>query len=426
MKELREQLRRMKNAGPWNPEEAWVSRTRAIFANARKHSLPQPLASWSERVSAGLHIFVPHSWITAIRPAMSVVLIGLLAVSGWIASVSASYDSVPGDVLYNVKIAAEKTQSMVVAVAGSNETKTQMHLEFAARRAKEVKQVVAKKEPQHAAVAIESLKKSMVAASDTMKDVTGNPSVEKTVALAKDVNEKSGEIAYTLNQVLKDSTAKGDAALTKEVVEAAKVANDTGIAAVEAAVKSVVQTTTQAAGTGAQVQEVKELVEEKIQTIAAEQKAAGAAVIQATAVGSIPLVTSTIISAVSTTIIMATSTPEKQTIEQAVQKVSESAAAAEGAIAEAKNLIGKNQLQEALQKVKEANQVTQETRQAVVEVGEAVKDKLNAESVPVLPLPLLAPTGTVNIIIVSSTPVISIMTTTSPTVIKDAVVQPKR
>jgi len=374
MASVKEQVRKLKGYSKWNPDTSWVASNRAALLRALpERRVATEKADTVSRVRSALHIFLPRSLAVTLRPMVTVALVALLTASGWIASVSASYNSVPGDVLYNVKLATEKTQAAVVSVAGSKEQKAQLHLEFATRRAQEVKEVVKQntatpKETTNADVstAIESLKKSITVASDSVKDVS-EKTPEKSIELVKNVNEKTNAIVLTLNEVSKETAVANDVQLTKEVVETTKVVNDVGIKAVEEVVQK------QSSGDlVASKEEVQNLVSQKIDTVLKDSKASGDTIAQVTL--PVPIVTSTpVVLLVPTSTAAAVASTTKE-IANAVQKVNEKTVAVEGTLKEAKQLVQNGELVEAMQKVKEANQVTQEAKQVVVEAQKAVKE----------------------------------------------------
>ncbi len=400
MEDVVVQLKQIKSACGMTLNTAWKDQTRSELlrhAAATKTALPVVSVNGFGRALTSLHsafsVFVPESVLHVMRPMATFVLIVALTVSGWIASVSASY-SVPGDVLYNVKIAAEKTQVAVATVAGSNEWKAQLHLKFATERAREAKEVVAKNVPEsgkQVETAIDSLNKSIVAASDSIKDVS-DEQPEKAVELAKDANQKTEEIVNNLNEVSIGVALGGDVDLTKKVVETTKLVNDASIANVEVVVQKQAENTV-----AASAQDIKDLVEKKIDTVIQAQKVAGEAIAQvqisaSTTVSSsltavvqpltlpdttktAPLVTLVPVLASSTAVIVAPPVVS-QTVEQAVQKVTQTTVVVDGAVKEAKDLVQNNQLFEAIQKVKEATIATQEAKQAVVEAQQIVKDSL--------------------------------------------------
>jgi hypothetical protein len=340
--------------------------------------------SWN-KIWEAAYIFSPSRMAYAVaKPVLVVLLVLGMATGGWIASVGATQNCLPGDMCYGVKLATEKTQEAVVAVTGSETTKTQLQLEFATRRAKEIKKVVETKGTDKSAkVAIQHLQDSIKSASQGVKDAAkDNP--EKTVEMAKDVNTKTSEIVNTLKEVQQQTGNIISKDLAKEVVETKKMVNEAGIAAVEVAVQKQADGSSQIAK-----QEVKNLVEQKINSLLTENEntkitatevksitdAKLASATSTAAIVSTSSLTSTpaIVVEVSTTPQLVTSTKElKNVIDQAVKKVGENVAAVKDSLDQAKTLMENDQLMQAMQKVKESNEVTKDVQQTVVEVKNVV------------------------------------------------------
>lgn len=391
MRELKAQLKHMKTRGPWNPDAGFVARGKdtllsVIRSSRRDRPMPES-ALPLDRLRVAAHLLFPSALQHALRPAFGIFVVGAVAISGWIATVSAAYNSIPGDALYQVKRAAEKTQEAVVSVTGSRSDKAQLHLEFATRRAQEVKQVLAQKnessgdKKEAVAVAVDSLEKSIATAKDSVNEAN-KKEPEQTLVIAQEVNQKSSEIVSALQEVSKDSATSANPELVKKVAEAAKLVNDTGIAAVEAVVEK------QASG-DISATDAKDVVTKQIEAIAESSKAVNAAAANVQTIASSTVVTLLIASStpslvVTTTVsgshgssaavdAKATADAASASVVQAVQKVTETAAAAQGAIQEAKNLVESNQLFKAIQEVKKANEATQGIQQVVDEVQKVVQ-----------------------------------------------------
>jgi hypothetical protein len=74
-----------------------------------------------------------------LQPASVFASVFAVIFGGWIATVNASFDSVPGDTLYPVKLATERVQ---ITLATSGEQRAKLHAEFAGRRLDEVDAIV--------------------------------------------------------------------------------------------------------------------------------------------------------------------------------------------------------------------------------------------------------------------------------------------
>lgn len=394
MKEIISQLQSMKNMnGRINPDRAWVAKNRALLMQQINNTLPEEKNKFHwERMWGALTVFLPNRFVYGVvRPVAVFVLIGAIATSGWIASVSATQNCLPGDVCYGVKLAAEKTQALVVAVAGTKGEATQMHLEFAKRRATEVKKVVENNAPGasgKATVTIEKLEKSIKTAGETLKDAAVSQP-ENAMEVAKEVKEKTKEI----NDSLKSVEAQSMAGVS--VAEAKLLIKETNLQAVEAVVQSK-----EDGKINVSTEEVKNLVKDEIKNVSDESAVVNGKV--QTAIKDINVQNASTTPAVAVKDV-------KDVVEGVAKKVDSDQALIQKNINSANVLADNNQLKEALQKVKEVNQVTQQNDKAVVDVQKIVNETAKTTSTleviiaPSSIVPILSSSTVQKVVIVSST-----------------------
>lgn len=132
----------------------------------------------------------------------------------WIFTVNASFDTIPGDVLYPVKLAAERVQ---LTFATSNTTRARLHTEFAGRRLAEAVEISeSDREGKDVLLraAVESFKSELVSANETLQQVSPDNAAE-AVTIAEAVDIKFGEY-----QAVIDQTQIGEVTLETEGVEA--------------------------------------------------------------------------------------------------------------------------------------------------------------------------------------------------------------
>lgn len=165
---------------------------------------------------------------------MSTALAGTaLVLGGWIATVNASFASVPGDVLYPVKLVTERVQ---LAVTTSTEQRAQLHVEFATRRLQEVTEITqSTRENKDTLVktAIEGFRQEIASVNAQLSEVR-QTSPESAAAIAAMVDRKTSEYQQAFLDTASDTpeTAKEDVAAAQEEAEQA------GTQAVEALVES--------------------------------------------------------------------------------------------------------------------------------------------------------------------------------------------
>jgi hypothetical protein len=313
-----------------------------------------------------------------------------MATSGWIASVSATQNCLPGEVCYGVKMAAEKTQEIVVTVAGSNQAATQMHLEHAGRRAEEIKKVAennASDAPKQAEVAIKSLEKSIQSAQETLKNV-GENEPEKMVEATKEMATKTEEIKTNLQEAQKQN-------IDVNVTEAKKIVADIKVEAIV----NVIEKQAEGKLPGA-TEEVKSLVTDHINNLLADSKDVQTQVVDVVK-GVVIVPTSTTENTITSTLpaILTTSTISsevKAVVVEASKAVTETGKTVEKSLGEAQVFVNNNQLKEAIEKVKEATDVTQKSEQAVVDAAKVVKEITTSNTTTSINIVLpLVPTTTV-------------------------------
>lgn len=394
--EIKQQLKQIKlSNGRVNPDRVWVAQTRENILNQIHNTVGEKEGSFSFRktIEQAVCLFVPQQMVRLARPVAAFLLIGVITMSGWIASVNATQSCLPGEGCYNVKLAVEKTQVLVAAMTSSEGTQTQLHLEFATRRAQEAKKVVSKKDadsPKKATVAIKHLQDSLKSADVTVQNA-GNSAPVKAAELAKDVNEKTEKIVETLKEVSKEVSKEPqtvDPGLVKQVAESTKMANETGIKAIEVAVQKQSETK-DGVLKAEKAEEVKNLMEEKINHILKEGETVKAVAQDVLMASSSPAMVNPGMQVASSTANSSSTISVKAVVEQAVQKVNETTAAAEKVAAEAKGLAANNQLLEAVQKVRATNEIVNQAQQAVAEATQTVKDALPqataSSSLPIAP-----------------------------------------
>lgn len=369
-----------------NPDSSWVAQNRANLMAQIGNTVSEDQPRFRlEYIWQAINIFVPGRMAyTVVRPVAVFVLIGAIATSGWIASVSATQNCLPGEICYGVKLATEKTQELVTTVTGAKDQQAQMHLEFATRRAKEVKKVVEQKvanAPQKAAETMQKLEKSIQTANKVIKEVV-EEEPDKIVEVVKGMQETAKDINQTLTVAAEQGGADVDVAGTKQVVKDSsldivktvvqKNEGDGNVVSDEDA-KAMVQTQIDVAlkDTG----DMKSRAEETVKVLEATASApAGLPSDMVVSVSSTVLVsTSSIQVVVSSTapIVLPTSTI-KNVLGDVSKQVVTQGEASQKTLAEAKVLVDNNHLLEAIDKVKDAAQAVQQAEKTVIDIQKAV------------------------------------------------------
>lgn len=425
-KALRQQLKQLQRyQHSINPRDAWVRDNKAKLMAQINNTTSEETGRFSVfNLSDLMSVYMPRQMAAVARPALIFVIAIATTVGGWVAGVSASYDSLPGDTLYGVKLATEKTQVALATVAGDKETETQLHLEFAGRRSDEVKQVLGKDDPeapQKAEAAIQQLKKSIESAKQTVQEV-GETDVAKAVGLARDVSQKTVEISSNLKDAV-SAASRQENNIAKEVVETKQIVTAANIETLKIVVEKTAQSPEKTSE--ALQKRVTDLVVDKIAVLTEETKSEAEALKNLSAATSTRSVVSSSTSPlVSTTtapiipIILNTTTlpltNNSSTVREAVKNIATKVDQSTELVRDAKELAGQRNLIQALDKASEANRVTSEATQAVSDVKENVIKILNEQrEQSTLPSPAL-PSASNTSTQATSTPSRIVTSTTTP------------
>ena len=203
-----------------------------------------------------------------IRPAVAFVLIFALGLGGWAATVSASYEALPGDWLYAAKRAAEKTQVAVTDVVGDKNDVVKLHGELAKRRAIETKKIVSQNNPDKIAIAVKTVSdlKDEIKTINTKLEEIKTGSNTGAVAV-KDINQSTQEIKGVLKEVRVNLLASNNQAettdLSSQVSEVKNLVQDTAVKATEILVEKHLQ-----GDTSVSKEEVKEVINTQLKSAA--------------------------------------------------------------------------------------------------------------------------------------------------------------
>lgn len=189
-----------------NPDANWIASSRVRLLNQIDRTtevIPTRIFSLVHLWSV-LSLIMPQRTVYAVvRPAFIFVVCFSLGTAGWLTTVSASLESLPGDTLYPVKLATEHTQVAVVEAMKGSAASTELRLSFVTRRVDEVNKVVAAPAISAAArqervdIAVENLKTEVQTVSEKLSDVKlNNP--ESVIHVAQVIERKVDAIQQSL------------------------------------------------------------------------------------------------------------------------------------------------------------------------------------------------------------------------------------
>lgn len=351
-------LRGLKGVG--SPRSEWLKGNREILLMQIKNTLAPAKAEASSfqfaQVWNFLNVFMPRQAVSYVmKPVAVIVLVFSLVMGGWVTTVSASYNSLPGDAMYSVKLATENVQTTLA----SKPQETKLRAEFAGRRAEEVKKIVksnlSKKEKKiKVEEAVTHLKKDLEQVKgnlDAMKNSAPQPSSVSTnqaVEVAKVVEQKTTEIQKTLEQTKEDlkvdvktesTPLTGALSVQEQVKQATATTVETGVKAVEVMVEKH-----QADGAVIPAQEVKDAVDNKLKALEVK-------------VNQVETQINTIVT--STPAGVPTTRKEQQEAATLMAPAKESAVVAKEALNQAKDELAKDNFNGAMDKLRKGTALTQ-------------------------------------------------------------------
>ncbi len=434
-KKLISQLKQLKH-GEVKPSEAWLKNNRALLLSQIKNTVGSQTPKINlENVWNAMALFMPRPVVfNIVRPMAVLLIVSVVATSGWITGVDAAYNTLPGDWLYPAKRAAEKTQVTMAAMVGASKAETKLHAEFAKRRADETKQILVGNDPSKQARAqemVNDLKIEIANVNQKLDEIKNDPNKTLSADVVKDVKQDTDAVKNTLQEVKTSllsiaaqntsTTPATDAAVqtVQAVSEVKDLAKDASVKAMEvmvtkhlegdnsvsaADVKKEINTTLQSSATDAaqssqSVGKIKDVIN------AAKTQAADLSADKTNSASTTAALTQKISEiSTATNVAVAQTKTAVQTTDQAVAKAVDS--------------LNKGDLTQAVQAMKDVNTVTKE--------AEKIYDKTivsAAQLVPVSPVVVAATDNSKDIKVIittstSSTPEIKVIvtpvTTTNP------------
>lgn len=230
-RELQERISNLRSiGGRVTPDDAWVKKTRETLLMQVRNSLPVEKTSSFSQIRLFVNHFVPAGVTHFFRgPLVATLSILAIIFGGSAASVSAAEQSLPGDFLYNLKLATEQAR---LALTSAKDEKLKLKLEFTSRRGDELKNVAKQtgsKKQDRVVKAAEILKRDLKTVKEQLEDVNKGSTSEKVVEVARLVDQKTNEIVQTLQMTKAEIPVE-----TKEkITEAQAAAADTGVKAIE-------------------------------------------------------------------------------------------------------------------------------------------------------------------------------------------------
>ncbi|OGL70378.1 hypothetical protein A3B32_00835 [Candidatus Uhrbacteria bacterium RIFCSPLOWO2_01_FULL_53_9] len=233
---LEQRLKELSNRSSWRLDDGVREETRKRLLMLEAPVTAQTASSLLDSI-----LRLPHDITEMVaRPYAIVSLVVVMMLGGWITSVNASLDTLPGDTFYSVKIASEQAQ---LTFAGT-EARNRLRAQFASRRLNEVTTLVERGSTDKDArvkVAIQGFEKQIEAAQNDLKK---SPSDAQAIELARLIDHSKSALdqAISVSESVHDATSTAalvasqgstDAAHTEVVNVLSSTASDSVVSAGE-------------------------------------------------------------------------------------------------------------------------------------------------------------------------------------------------
>lgn len=440
-RELIRQLKALKHQEV-RPRSEWLKNSRALLLSQIKNTVASETKhSYNvDNIWTGLAIFFPKTLVyNVMRPVAVLLIVTMVATSGWVTTVDAAYNALPGDWLYPAKRAAEKTQVAVAAVMGAKTTETKLRTEFAKRRATEAKQIVKGHDPnknEKVTQVVHDLKQEIKNVNDNLEQVKSDG---VSASVIQEVKQDTEQIKNVLQEVKTDlltaASSSSTDSIAKEVSEAKDMVKDASVKAVAVMVSKHLE-----GDQSVSVEEVRKEIGATLATMATEsdvtkltidatKAVVDAAKVEAKEAASAPSGTT------STRELSEKISAVAATTKEAAVKSDEAKVVTDQKITEGQDLLAKGELASAVDKIKEATVAASAVEKINDDALAKVQTVLPVVNVvkEVAPILLTASTTPIQVIVATSTMTTStsklqlIVTTTvdknpaviiSPTIIK--------
>jgi hypothetical protein len=215
MQDLEKKLKQLSNHPEWRLRNEVQEKTRQNLL-----MMEAPVTRTSSRV-VDLFARIPRELTDIVaRPMAMASLVVVMVLGGWITSVNASLDTVPGDAFYPVKLATERAQ---LSLAG-NSARNRLHAEFASRRLNEVSTLIKLndgKKDEHVQTALNGFAKQIEAVEGDLRKSTND---QEKVELARIIDDSQGNLEDLLltPETVADSVSVEAIAVSQKTTDAAR------------------------------------------------------------------------------------------------------------------------------------------------------------------------------------------------------------
>jgi hypothetical protein len=236
-------IEQLKELNTINPREDWVQMNKELLLSQIKAQSPVKQSSVFSYWYL-IKLLVPFRVLNFVaKPVGVLTMVAFLVISSGVYSVNASRGSVPGDILYPVKLTTEKVK---VGLTSSSNKKTELKIGNAEERVNEIDKIIlnesdTQKKKEKIEVAADNLKKDIDGVKIALEKVKEEKQADKaqeSIAVVMKVDEKTAEISSRLIQhkeVLNnlEETQTSNKEVVKRIDDAMVAVKETGVKATE-------------------------------------------------------------------------------------------------------------------------------------------------------------------------------------------------
>lgn len=149
------------------PDNEWKESNRVFLLSECRRTDAEQYAEQTQKNVNGFSGLWQMGRLFRFRPAMAAVLVVIFTITGCAYGLNISQKSLPGDMLWNVKVSLENARTTF----SSGEKKIKLETEFAGKRLEELKAVSVEEKPKAVAQAVENFKVHINEAKEGLKEL---------------------------------------------------------------------------------------------------------------------------------------------------------------------------------------------------------------------------------------------------------------
>ncbi|MFZ5365210.1 MAG: DUF5667 domain-containing protein [Patescibacteria group bacterium] len=238
-------IKQLKGLSGMGASSDWKTANRhLLISQISGQSVNRQPASFDKKVWYGFRAMMPTSLKNFIlKPIGAISLMLAIIMGASVVSVSASRGSVPGDLLYKVKLTSEKIQAGLTV---NDEKKTDLYINFAGERLHEMDKIKdagqAEKKSENIKIALDGFTKQMNTVKTHIEKVSEKPKpAQDIVVVAKKVDDKVVEFTDRIDQKKAEMLDFAQKDLVRELDNAKEAVEEASDVAIEVIIEKHVK-----------------------------------------------------------------------------------------------------------------------------------------------------------------------------------------